>query len=91
MEALAERQAEAERLRSTAEALAAAVTAQVEDVVADSRVDVRPDGRTLINMAHLVAWRDAEAYHSRMQAMREARTDLRLLFSGPWPPYSFVA
>ena len=62
-----------------------------EDLVADSRSDLRPDARTLINMAHLVAWRDAEAYHSRMQAMREARTDLRLLFSGPWPPYSFVA
>ena len=91
MEALAERQAEAGRLRSTAEAFAADVTARVHDLIADSRVELRPDARTVMNMAHLVAWRDAEAYHSRMRAIRDAHTEVRLLFSGPWPPYSFVS
>jgi hypothetical protein len=91
MEALAERQAEAERMRGTAEAFAAAVTARLQDVIADSRVELRPDARTIATIAHLVAWRDAEAYHSRMRAIRDAHTELRLLFTGPWPPYSFVS
>jgi hypothetical protein len=91
MEALVERRAEAARERSAAEAVAAAVSAQVSDLVADSRTEARPDGQTYINMAHLVAWRDAEAYHSQMRLVRDARTDLRFSLSGPWPPYSFVA
>jgi hypothetical protein len=91
MEALAQRQAEAERMRSTAEELAVTLSAQLSDLIADSRADLCPDSRTVLSMAHLVAWRDAEAYHSRMQSVRAAHTELRLLFSGPWPPYSFVA
>ena len=91
MSALARRHAHAERLRADAERLAAVLAEGAGELTAESRVETRPDEKTLINIAHLVAWRDVEAYHTHVRDIAAAHPALRFLFTGPWPPYSFVS
>lgn len=87
MMSLARKHAEAERRRETAERTAAAVASAAGALAADTRVQTIPEG---VAVAHLVAWTDATDYHTAMRRLEGARPDLRFLFTGPWPPYSFV-
>lgn len=87
MLSLARKHAEAERRREAAARIAAAVAAAAGELVVESRVQAVEDGA---GVAHLVAWTDATAYHTAMRRLEAQRRDLRMLFTGPWPPYSFV-
>jgi hypothetical protein len=52
-------------------------------------VRVSPEGSLVVRAAHLVVRERVEEYRERLRAAGDERRELRLLTSGPWPPYSF--
>ncbi|HZI20377.1 MAG TPA: GvpL/GvpF family gas vesicle protein [Pyrinomonadaceae bacterium] len=79
-----------ERLRADAEEAAARLAACVSAVVRESSVRLSPAEALAVRAAHLVERGRAAEYQSRLREFAVSRPDLRLLTSGPWPPYSFV-
>lgn len=77
--------------RDRADALAAALRAQLGDCIVRDRVEPLPSAHGLASIAHLVRSGSAEAYRRGIDAARAAMPSLRFLSSGPWPPYSFSA
>lgn len=53
-----------------------------------TRVLARPE--VLLSAAYLVRNEIAQAFRESVQRLGDARPDLRLLCTGPWPPYHFV-
>jgi hypothetical protein len=91
MAALAQRHAGAAERRRREETLCAWILEQAGALVRESRTERPAAAGAFASMAHLVQRRDAEEYERMMQHAREARADLRIVVSGPWPPYSFVS
>lgn len=81
----------AEALKGRAEEVAALVASGVEGLARESSVEVNPAGSLVVRAAHLVARGSEEEYRERLRALAAGRADLRLMLSGPWPPYSFSA
>lgn len=53
--------------------------------------DVRPGGSgALVTIAHLVDRHDTGTYGTRLRTFTSRRPGVRLVFSGPWPPYGFT-
>jgi hypothetical protein len=91
MEALARRLALDDRGQAAGERLAAEIRERAGGLIVDARQQFLRSEHGIVTLAYLVAWSDADAYHAVMQNIRGEHGDLRLLLSGPWPPYSFVA
>jgi hypothetical protein len=90
MAALRRRHAAESRRRAAAVRIADQVRDRAGARIADARVEPAAAGQDMVSLAHLVAWGDAEAYHAVMREVRMEMSELRFLFTGPWPPYSFV-
>lgn len=90
MASLARKQARAAGRRAEAERIHADLATRVGDLAADERVEHGHGGELLVSLAHLVARADAAAYHAALDAARDAWPGMRILLTGPWPPYSFV-
>lgn len=86
MAQLARHAAGAAHLRREAKRLARTIAEQAG--VIDSRITDAGGGAASI--AHLLAWDDVTAYHSTVEAVRDAESSLQMLCTGPWPPWSFV-
>jgi hypothetical protein len=86
---LARRTALSDERRSAAERVAQQVARQLGSLAADTRVEHTAAGDVL-SLCHLVAWNDADAYHTRVRAAGDEQRPLHFLFTGPLPPYSFV-
>ena len=56
----------------------------------DRRVSLLPTPRIAVRTAYLVEPGGVGAFREGFEAVRPGRGDLRLLLTGPWPPYSFV-
>jgi hypothetical protein len=91
MAALAQRHAGAAERRLREEMLCAWMLEWAGALVRESRTERPAAAGACATMAHLVQRRDAEEYERMMQHARDARADLRIVVSGPWPPYSFVS
>lgn len=78
-----------EALRSRAEGVAAALASRLEGLARESSVEVNPKGALVVRAAHLIERGREEEYRERVRALGREREDLRLMASGPWPPYSF--
>lgn len=78
-----------EEARLRAEGLAAWLAEGVAGLARESAVRVNPPEAIVVRAAHLVGRESVEEYRARLRGLRAARTDVRLLASGPWPPYSF--
>lgn len=78
-----------EEARLRAEGLAAWLAEGVAGLARESAVRVNPSEAIVVRAAHLVGRESVEEYRARLRGLRPARTDVRLLASGPWPPYSF--
>ena len=87
MKALARRHAESQRRAQEGERIAGALAAAAGPIVAETRVQATPDG---VAIANLVAWTDESPYHTAVRGEAARNPALRFLFTGPWPPYSFV-
>jgi hypothetical protein len=88
MAGLARRQAEAAHRHAEGERIAAMIQARAASMIRDSRSEPLATPGGVVSLAHLVAWGDVDAYHAVMQQVSHLTT-LRLLCTGPWPPYSF--
>ena len=87
---VAERMQALERTRARALAAARSIDQALKERVRESRVDPteRPAGAVV---AHLVQATAASAYAEQAQTLAHAHPPLRVVVTGPWPPYSFVA
>jgi hypothetical protein len=63
---------------------------QVERLIDDEQVTVRPSEKLVLAAAHLVKGDKIPQYREKLAAARKNRPELHFLFSGPWPPYSFA-
>jgi hypothetical protein len=78
-----------EEARLRAEGLAAWLAEGVAGLARESNVRVSPSEAIVVRAAHLVERGRVGEYRERLRGLRAARTDVRLLSSGPWPPYGF--
>lgn len=78
-----------EDARRRAEELAAWLAAGVSGLAREASARVRPAGAIALSAAHLVERARVAEYRSRLRSLGAGRRDLRLLTSGPWPPYNF--
>lgn len=78
-----------EEARLRAEGLAAWLAEGVAGLARESAVRVNSSEAIVVRAAHLVGRERVEEYRARLRGLRAARADVRLLASGPWPPYSF--
>lgn len=69
--------------------VAAALRAHLGALVRDERV--QPGGAgTLAAIAHLVARHDTGEYRATIMNFADEHAELRIIGTGPWPPYGFV-
>jgi hypothetical protein len=78
-----------EEERRRAEELAAWLDAGLAGLVRETAVRPRPAGGIALSAAHLVERGRVAEYRARLRSLGAGRENLRLLTSGPWPPYSF--
>ena len=62
----------------------------LEGLARDKQVTVRPGGKLVLSAAFLVERLKIGQYRERLARLREDRSDLHFLVSGPWPPYTFA-
>jgi hypothetical protein len=60
------------------------------DHALERRVFVHPTPRIALRMTYLLTPMHVDRFRSAFDALRGDRRELRLLLTGPWPPYSFV-
>jgi hypothetical protein len=63
---------------------------QVETLIRDEQVTVRPSEKLVLAAAHLVDRDKIPQYKETMARARKNRPELHFLSSGPWPPYTFA-
>jgi hypothetical protein len=66
------------------------LAAALGGLVIDQQTEALRTAHGLLSVAHLVHLARADAYREAVDAVRSRMPELRLLSSGPWPPYSFV-
>ena len=78
-----------ESARLRAEELAAWLAAGLAGLALESAARVSPSEAIVVRAAHLVERGRVLYSATRLRELGASRPDLRLLTSGPWPPYSF--
>ena len=91
MQALRESSRLAEQQQQRAQQVRARVQETLQDVVRAERVQDERTAHSVVTLAHLVARPHFDEYRARARHLRELFPGMRLLLSGPWPPYSFAA
>lgn len=78
-----------EGARRRAEEAAAWLASGVGDLARETAERLSPPEAIFVRAAHLVERERVAEYRARLRALAAGRVGLRLLTSGPWPPYSF--
>jgi hypothetical protein len=78
-----------EGARRRAEGAAAWLASGVGALARETAARLSPPEAIFVRAAHLVERERVAEYRARLRALAAERRDLRLLTSGPWPPYSF--
>lgn len=76
--------------RQEAEALAADIHAPLAGLAAENTQRILATPRLLLTAAYLVDIERIAAFQDEIAALSTAHPQLRLLCTGPWPPYHFV-
>ena len=79
-----------ERNAAEAKEISTWLHAQVEDLIRDVQITLRPTEKLVLAAAHLVDRDKISEYKEIMAEARKNRPELHFLLSGPWPPYSFA-
>lgn len=79
-----------ESLRSKARELAKDLDDTLSAHVLEWRYILLPTARLALSAAYLLEPSQVDAFRETFEKVRRFRSDLRLMLSGPWPPYSFV-
>ena len=58
--------------------------------VLEQRVSFCPTPRVALRTAYLLDAAGLDGFRDAFESIRATRADLRVLLTGPWPPYSFV-
>jgi hypothetical protein len=90
MQALRESSKLAEHKRAAAEQVRVRVQEVLRDVVRSEREEADRTPHAVVTLSHLVARPHFDEYRERARTLRTMFPELRLLLSGPWPPYSFA-
>jgi len=86
---LAEHQRDAAR-RDRARSLAQSLGEVLNGHAIESRHTILPTARLALRATYLVDPSQVSTFRAACEPIRRAHPDARFLFSGPWPPYSFV-
>ncbi|HEX7313390.1 MAG TPA: GvpL/GvpF family gas vesicle protein [Pyrinomonadaceae bacterium] len=78
-----------EGARRRADEAASWLASGVGELARETEARVSPSEAIFVRAAHLVERESVEEYRARLRTLAAARRDLRLLTSGPWPPYNF--
>jgi hypothetical protein len=78
-----------EGARRRAEEAAAWLASGVGELARETAARPSPSEAIFVRAAHLVERAHVAEYRARLRGLATERHDLRLLTSGPWPPYSF--
>jgi hypothetical protein len=90
MQALRESSRLADQRRVYSESVEARVRELMRDIVRDEKVETAQTRHAVLTVSHLVAREHFDEYRERARQIRTVFPALRLLLSGPWPPYSFA-
>ncbi len=90
MQALRDSSKLAEQKQAEIEAIGAGVRELLGDIVRDERVESAQTRHAVLTLSHLVAREHFDEYRERARRVRTMFPALRLLLTGPWPPYSFA-
>ena len=90
MQALRDSTKLAERKQAEIEAIGASVRELLGDIIRDERVESAQTRHAVLTLSHLVAREHFDEYRARARRIRTMFPALRLLLTGPWPPYSFA-
>jgi hypothetical protein len=90
MHALRDSSKLAERKQAEIEAVGASVRELLGDIIRDERVESARTRHAVLTLSHLVAREHFDEYRERARRVRTLFPALRLLLTGPWPPYSFA-
>ncbi len=90
MQALRENSRLAGERRAHAERVLERIRERMQDIVQAEREEAARTPHAIVTISHLVSRPDFDEYRERARALRAAFPELRLLLSGPWPPYSFA-
>jgi hypothetical protein len=90
MAALARRHADETGRREEGARIDRLIRERAGSLIADARVEPAAGAEGIASLAYMVAWKDADAYHALLENIRSEMSGLRFLYTGPWPPYSFV-
>lgn len=85
-----EQDREARRQEQEAHRLASTVEAYLKPVVKQGTWQVARASSHLITAAYLVPRNGINSFRGRVQAFSDQHPELRLLCTGPWPPYNFT-
>ena len=91
MQALRESSRMAEQQRQQADQVHARIRDTMQDLVRAEQAQEERTAHSVVTLSHLVARPDFDEYRARARHLRELFPAMRLLVSGPWPPYSFAA
>jgi hypothetical protein len=83
-------QRHADMLRNQAEEIAGDITATTRPHTVDHRGNLSPSERIALRDVYLVPRDHRDAFVAAFDEVRARHREVRLLLSGPWPPYSFV-
>jgi hypothetical protein len=78
-----------EGARRRAEGAAAWLAEGLAGLARETAERLSPSEAIIVRAAHLVERARVSEYRARLRSLAAGRGDLRLLVSGPWPPYSF--
>jgi hypothetical protein len=90
MQALRESSKLADQRQAYSETVATRVRELLRDIVREEKVETAQTRHAVLTVSHLVAREHFDEYRERARRIRSVFPALRLLLSGPWPPYSFA-
>ena len=83
-----DRERQTERNRQADESLASSLHQPLAALARDARLELRPS-RFLATAAYLVPRDKIDPFTATVRSLTSAHPDLRILCTGPWPPYNF--
>ena len=90
MQALRESARQADERRTAAERVRRTIQDKVSGLVRTEQEEASRTPHAVVTVSHLVPRENFDEYRERVRQLRETFPELRLLLSGPWPPYSFA-
>lgn len=76
--------------RERARAIAEALDRELASLTLERRVRLLPTPRIAVRTAYLLERSAVTTFRTAFEGLRRTQSELRLLLTGPWPPYSFV-